>query len=60
MILLLDEAIKRTGGDPYQFFQACYYWKFKKHVDVYVDVFNYRHGGAVPAYVKEYLANEYK
>lgn len=60
MHLLLAEAINRSGRTDYEFFQTCYYWKFQKHIDVYVDVFNYRHGGAIPQYVKEYLAHEFK
>ena len=60
MMLLLTEAIKRSGGTDLQYFEACYFWKYGKLVDCFGDVLAYRVQGIIPNYVKEFLAHVYR
>ena len=56
---LLEEAIKRSGGDDLIFFQSAYIWRFKKQVDMFGDVLAWRVQKAIPQYIKEYLKHVY-
>ncbi len=59
MILLLTEAIKRSGGDELMFFQTAYYAIFNKHHDCVNDVVQWRLHAIVPPYIKNYLRKKY-
>ncbi len=60
MILLLAEAIKRSGGTDLQYFESAYYWKYQKQTNCFGDVLAYRTQSFIPHYVKEFLAHVYR
>ena len=55
MQLLLREAIRKSGGDDSQFFQAAYWWKFRQHINVWGDILAYRPQQKIPDYVVQVL-----
>lgn len=58
-MLLLREAIRKSGGDDMQFFQSAYYWKYKKQVDIWGDVIAFRTQRRIPDYVVQFMHDKY-
>lgn len=59
MLLILLEAIKRSGGDDLQYFQSAYYWKYQRHIDVWGDVLAFRTQQVIPKYVEEFTRSKF-
>lgn len=60
MLLILLEAIKRSGGDDLQYFQAAYLWRYQKQIDVWGDIISFRTQQVIPRYVEEFTRSKFK
>ena len=54
--LYIADRISRLGDDKL-FFRTAYMWRFGRDADISRDVLEYRIGGIVPPYIREYVSH---